>query len=215
MTNVDEEGTIDIPASRQPQVGQALTALASDPDNRDAGGEDTSFTFDWEWSVPKVARPVLDNDKHWTPAANPESNGEDGAYMPLTGDVGSFLRAQVTYTDGTDEERTLNILTEFAVRAEPADNDLPNAFDSADDERNVDENSMNGTLVGAPVATTDSNPGDVLTYTIPPAGDANPFVIDKKTGQISVAGTVHHEEVDSNGVTYMVTVTATDPSGET
>ena len=82
----------------------------------------------------------------------------------------------------------------------PDDNDNPNAFDSADNKRNVDENAMMGTLVGAPVATTDSNPGDVLTYTILGTGDAASFAIDKKTGQISVNGELgsrrwqHHQQ---------------------
>ena len=134
---------------------------------------------------------------------------------PMMDDVGSFLRAQATYTDGTGEERTLNILSEFTVRVEPTDNVQPNEFNPADNARDVDENSPNGTLVGSPVTTTDSNPSDVLTYTIPVASDASPFAIDKKTGQISVDGTVHHEPVGDNGGTYEVTVSARDPSGLT
>ena len=135
----------------------------------------------------------------------------------MPSDVGSVLRAQATYTDGTGEERTLNILTEFAVRAAPATtNDDPNAFDSGDTDRSVDENSPEGTLVGAPVTTTDSNPGDVLYYTIPTTGDAEPFAIDKVTGQITVTGDVDHEAggADNDGE-YTVTVTAVDPSGTT
>ena len=65
-------------------------------------------------------------------------------------------------------------------------NDAPNAFDSTDNTRDVDENSMNGTLVGSPVATTDSNPSDVLTYTIPDASDAESVRDRQATGQISV-----------------------------
>ena len=77
----------------------------------------------------------------------------------------------------------------------------------------VDENSDKGTLVGAPVTTTDSNGDDVLYYTIPDASDSNPFAIDKKSGQITVDGTVHFEATGTNGPAYQVTVTATDPSG--
>ena len=170
----------------------------------------------WQWSVPKVSRPVTDNNDHWTPAAG-TSNA--AAYTPLAGDVGSILRAQATYTDGTGEERTVNVLTEFAVRAEPDSNEDPNAFDSTDNARSVDENSAMGTLVGPPVTTTDSNAGDVLYYTIPTTGDAEPFAIDKVSGQITVTGDVDHEEGSSGGTggigVYEVTVTATDPSGET
>ena len=111
------------------------------------------------------------NDDHWVAAAG-TSTAATYSRLPVT--WGVFLRAQATYTDGTDEERTLNILTEFAVRAAPDDNDFPNAFDSGDTDRSVDENSPKGTLVGAPVTTTDSNPGDVLYYTIPTTDDAEP-----------------------------------------
>ena len=151
------------------------------------------------------------NDNHWVAAAALTSN--QATYTPVAGDVGSVLRAQATYTDGTGEERTLNVLTEFEVRAVPDSNDEPNAFDSNDNARSVDENSPKGTLVGAPVTTTDSNPDDVLTYTIPATSVDNPFAIDKVTGQITVDGDVDHEAGGTVGV-YTVTVTATDPSGE-
>ena len=84
------------------------------------------------WSVPKVSRPVTDTDNHWTPAAGTSNAAE---YRPLAGDVGSILRAQATYTDGTGEERKVNILTEFAVRGTPTANDAPNAFDATDNAR--------------------------------------------------------------------------------
>ena len=210
VTNVNEDGMASI-NWRQPQVQETLTATASDPDNRDADGDATTFTFAWQWSVPKVSRPVTGNDNHWVAAAALTSN--QATYTPVAGDVGSVLRAQATYTDGTGEERTLNVLTEFEVRAVPDSNDEPNAFDSNDNARSVDENSPKGTLVGAPVTTTDSNPDDVLTYTIPATSVDNPFAIDKVTGQITVDGDVDHEAGGTVGV-YTVTVTATDPSGE-
>ena len=85
-----------------------------------------------------------------------------------------------------------------------------------DNTGSVDENAAKGTLVGAPiVATTDANAGDVLYYTdtVPPS-DSNPFAIDKKTGQITVAGTVHFERTRmETDLTYNVTVPANDPSG--
>ena len=211
VTNKNEMGMASI-LVRQPQVGVELEAMASDPDTRSATETDLAIAFAWTWSVPKVSRPVTDNDDHWVAAAGTSNAAE---YTPLAGDVGSVLRAQATYTDGTGEERTLNILTEFEVRAAPADNNAPNAFDATDNTRTVDENSPMGTLVGPPVTTTDSNPGDVLYYTIPAAGASNPFAIDKITGQITVAGTVHFEATDGNGPAYNVTVTARDPSGQT
>ena len=215
VTNKNEEGEIDI-VVRQPQVDQELTATASDPDTRNANGSANANGISgtpaivWQWSVPKVSRPVTENNDHWTPAAG---TSNVAAYTPLAGDVGSILRAQAIYTDGTGEERTVNVLTEFAVRAEPTDNDGPNAFDSTDNARSVDENSAMGTLVGPPVTTTDSNAGDVLYYTLGTSDDEGSFAIDKKTGQITVDGDVDHEAGGTDGV-YTVNVIATDPSGE-
>ena len=215
VTNKNEMGMASI-LVRQPQVLVSLTATASDPDTRNADDTDNENGISglpaivWQWSVPKVSRPVTDNNDHWTPAAGASNAAE---YTPPAGDVGSILRAQAIYTDGTGEERTVNVLTEFAVRAAPTDNDPPNAFDSTDNARSVDENSAMGTLVGPPVTTTDSNAGDVLYYTLGTDGDEESFAIDKKTGQITVDGDVDHEAGGTNGV-YTVNVIATDPSGE-
>ena len=221
VTNVDEPGMASI-LVRQPQVGVDLTATASDPDTRNdddsTNTDGTSGTpaLAWQWWVPKVSRPVTGNDDHWLAAAGTTTGAGGATFSPVAGDVGDILRAQATYTDGTGKERTLNILTEFAVRAAPDSNDPPNAFDSGDTDRSVDENSAMGTLVGAPVTTTDSNPGDVLYYTIPTTGDAEPFAIDKVTGQITVTGEVDHEAGgNNNDGEYTVTVTAIDPSGTT
>ena len=60
VSNEDEPGTVDI-SWRQPEVGTALTAIASDPDMITAEGAATTY----EWSIPKVSRPTLTNDSHW------------------------------------------------------------------------------------------------------------------------------------------------------
>ena len=72
VTNVEEAGkaTIDW---RQPEVGTALTASATDPDEIDGA---TTF----EWSVPKVSRPTLTNDSHWQDPAN--TSNSSNTYTP-------------------------------------------------------------------------------------------------------------------------------------
>ena len=169
--------------------------MVSDPDTRRANGDTLDITFAYQWSVPKVSRPLIDNDNHWV-AASDTSQETDGSYTPTTDNVGSVLRLQVTYTDTTDVERTLNILTEYPVRAVPLDdndapaNDAPVFPATGVYTRTIAENSDKGTSLGAPVTATDVN-GDVLYYTIPATSDANPFAIDKITGQITVDGSVH------------------------
>ena len=212
VTNVDEAGEASIDW-RQPQVGVELEAMASDPDTRSATVPSLTITFAWQWSVPKVSRPETDNNNHWVAAGNTDTTS--ATYTPHPDDVGEVLRAQATYTDGTGEERMLNVLTEFEVRAVPdGANSRPEFNDQAGfGDRKVDEDAAKGTLVGAPIVATDAN-SDVLTYTLV-GPDAASFAIDKKTGQVTVNGTLDHEEGgQGNDGVYDVTVMATDPYGE-
>ena len=78
--------------------------------------------------------------------------------------------------------------------------------------RSVNENSASGENVGARVTASDPN-GDRLTYMLGGA-DAGSFGIVAATGQIQVGdGTNLDYEGEKN--TYVVKVTATDPSGAT
>ena len=75
-------------------------------------------------------------------------------------------------------------------------------------DRSVVENTAAGENVGAPVAATDPDTGDTLTYTLG-GTDAASFDIDPLTGQLMTQETLDYETKDS----YEVTVTATDPEG--
>ena len=71
----------------------------------------------------------------------------------------------------------------------------------------------------SPPGTPNAADRNRLTYSIPAAdadADAEPFAIDKATGQISVTGELDHEAggTTTNG-DYVFTVTATDPTGAT
>ncbi len=76
--------------------------------------------------------------------------------------------------------------------------------------RMVDENTAAGTAIGDPVAATDTDRGDVLTYTLG-GMDAAAFAIDAETGQISTSAALDYE----TKMEFMVMVTATDSEGET
>ena len=80
------------------------------------------------------------------------------------------------------------------------------AFPSSTATREIEENRLAGTPVGAPVEATDSD-GDTLTYTMG-GTDASAFSLDGSTGQITVGAgtTLDYETTDS----YSVTVTVTD-----
>ena len=75
--------------------------------------------------------------------------------------------------------------------------------------RSVVEGAPEGTAVGDPVAATDAD-NDTLNYTLE-GDDAGSFAIDAGTGQLTVgAGTT----LDYGArPAYVVSVTATDPSG--
>ena len=75
--------------------------------------------------------------------------------------------------------------------------------------RSVDENTPSGQPIGDPISATDGD-DDTLTYRLSGA-DANRFVIDASTGQISTQGTYDFEQKSS----YSVIVIVTDGEGGT
>ena len=74
-------------------------------------------------------------------------------------------------------------------------------------EREVAENTPAGEPVGDPVVAADAE-GDVLTYSLRATGDDDSFAIDRATGQLWTKSPLNVEA----DPTYMVEVTATDPS---
>ena len=209
VTNVDEAGTATIDW-RQPERTTPLTASATDPDMIDG---DTTF----EWSVPKVSRPTLTNDRHWQDPANSSNTSE--TYTPMGDDEGKYLRVKATYNDMEGDEKVAYVRSEFRVRAEvdDADNEPPSFDVGETDTRRIPEDADVGDAVGNPVVAgdTDDIDGGKLTYTIDAtSADAGSFSIDKATGQIKVAEALDHEagSVTGDGV-YVITVVATDPSG--
>ena len=143
-------------------------------------------------------------------------------------DSGYYLRATAKYKDkqspsGADNDKTASMVSANKVLALRTTNEAPEFADAVEDEvtyvRTVAETATAGQLVGDPVTAEDGDANDVLTYTLD--GDSGNFVIDRATGQISVAKgaefDVEADVVEIAGVTqanaYTVTVIATDPTG--
>ena len=213
VTNVEEDGEITL-STLQPREDIQLTATLTDPDGAsDSTPPITSIAITsatWQW-----ARST--NRRSWTDI---EEDAPSATYTPTADDVGSYLRATASYTDGHSDgdgaDKTANEVSDHAV--EPDMSNKPPVFPDQDPDmdgdqsdqasREIAENSAPGTPVGNPVAATDPN-SDTLTYTL---GSAASFTIDRGTGQIRVgAGTVLDYEVPP---TYVGIVTATDPVGE-
>ena len=156
VTNVDEDGTVELSALR-PQSAIAFTATLDDPDG------DTS-NAKWQWSSSSSrSGSYSDIDK-----------ATSATYRPKDGDIGSYLRATVTYTDPEDEGKTAKMESDYTVQAVrgsnmapefAADQDPNMTGDQENAARSVAENTEDGSTVGDPV-TADPKDGDVLTYTL-------------------------------------------------
>ena len=84
-------------------------------------------------------------------------------------------------------------------------------FPSGTITRSVAENTASGQNVGAPVAATDDDTGDTLTYSLEGA-DSGSFTIVSTSGQIQTSAALNYEAKSSYSVTVKVndgTVNAT------
>ena len=193
VVNVDEEGTVSLDAET-PQVGSALTATVSDPDDITGG----SLTWQWQRSPAGTTADNLD-------ATNFEDipGATGAAYTPVGEDVDRWLQVAAGYADGHGPGKGARGRTASPVAA--ANSEPQFASDSA--ARSVVENAAAGTLVGDPIPAADDADGDTLTYALAGA-DAGVFAFNGSSRQISVAtgATLDYETQSS----YTLTVTVSD-----
>ncbi len=219
----EDPGAVSL-SQRQPQVDIEISATVSDPD----GGVGTGR---WRWSRsavigvgadgtplaecqedPDTEIPVVDEGS-WTPI----DGATTAAYTPKPADLGRCLRATATYTDniGDAEEQATGVLEapvqiDSPVNAAPrfVDQDLNSPGDQSDrTNRKVPENTEAGQSIGTPVSAFDDD-GELLIYTLSGA-DAAFFSLSRNDGQIETKASLNFEARNS----YVVVVTATDPSG--
>ena len=181
VTNVDENGVVDL-SRPQPQVSRSIEAVLDDQD--EPVSDET-----WQWARSEDGATWTDLRRSTSPVRTPAEE-----------DVGTYLRATVTYTDKFGEGKTASAVTANRVEARTAANaapsfagqDLvPTSRNYVDVTRSVDENSPVGTSVGKPVSATDAD-GDVLIYSLvdtpdlKDGSDVARFTIDSASGQIKV-----------------------------
>ena len=189
VTNVDEAGTVTL-STVQSQVGTALTAMLTDLD-----GDPSNVT--WQWGRGDISTGPF-SDVSSAPS-----------YTPVAAaDVGKFLRATATYTDPQGPGKTAHGVSTHAVQAAPDGPNNAPVFLAASASRSVAEDAITGANIGTPVIATDAD-GEALTYSLP-ATDTAPFSIVQESGQLQTTAALNFEDTPS----YTVTVTATDPSGE-
>ena len=229
----DDAGAVVL-SQRQPEVGIAILAMASDDD-----GGVTIRKWVWELSeevtvdergVPSAEcqedAPFIDtvDAEGWTAI----TGATTAVYAPKADDVGHCLRATATYVDnvGRLQETAMGVLevpvgTHGASGTAPAsddgfvnaapvfpDQDFTTEGDQSDRTvREVAENTEEGGSIGAPVNAQDED-DDLLIYTLTGL-DAASFEIGRNNGQLETKADLNYEVRSS----YSVVVTATDPFG--
>ena len=181
VVDVDEEGVVSL-SGLQPQAERPLSASLWD--------EDEGVTaLRWQWAR-------SGDGATWTDIEGATSPGRS----PTPDDVGMYLRAAVTYSDGFGAGKTLSAATAYRVEPLTLANAAPSFADQDGDAstpyvdvvRSVPENTSAGIPVGAPVSATDADE-DVLLYELLDTPDLEDedgrarFTIDRTAGQIRVA----------------------------
>ena len=191
VDNVEEPGTVTL-STNQPSARTAITASLTDLD-----GGVTGTT--WQWQKSSTVQGAYSNIDGVT----------SDTYTPADEDVGDYLRATASYTDGHDSGKSAQATTTQAVRA---GENRPPEFSAASDTRSFAENTAAGENIGPPVTATDPDTSDSLTYTLE-GTHKDSFQIVSNNGQIQTkAGeTYDHETTPS----YSVTVKADDSNGGT
>ena len=188
VTDVEEPGKVTL-SPVLPQVDTPVTATVSDPDGSVSGA-----TWTWERSP---------NGSDWE-----NISGETSAsYTPVTADINHLLWATALYTDRRGSGKTARGISDNAVRAAPVTNNPPEFSSNTQNTFSVAENTPAGEDIGK-VTATDSDTGDVLTYSLGGTDGTSFRLVDQTSGQIETYAALNYETKNS----YSVVVTAKDPS---
>ena len=203
VNNVDERGKVSLTWTK-PQVDTEVTSSLTDPDGSVSGTT-------WQWSSSTT------RDGDYT-----DISGETSAsYTPPSGDVGKYLRATVTYTDGegSGATKTAQAVSAETVQADPGGDNNEPVFDMSTQSGYacsegatediclfVRRSSPAGSEIYYPARAIDPD-GDEVRYSL---GGTNVGLFDivPFTGALLTTGRHSYE---GNGP-YSITITATDPS---
>ena len=182
VVELEQPGDLNLPTN--PQVGVGLTAVLSDLEGDPANEK-------WQWQ-----RSANQDNLFWA-----KINGATSpTYTAVAADIGRLLRVVVRYQGKDDVYKQVRSAATSVVRGT---NHLP-AFPTESATRFVDENTVAGIAIGAPVEATDAD-ADPLTYALS-GNDASSFAFDTDTGQISTGAALDFETKN----TYQVTIAVDD-----
>ena len=187
VANLEETGTLTFVGEvTQGANGVLLQATLTDPD--------VVATETWVWQR------RTGTSGPWMDIAN-----TNASYTPSAADIGQYLRARVTYTDGAGtNETTLTVATQSPTLNDTSGNQPPTPPDPLPQVDAIEENDGGRNV--ARVVFTDPE-GERLTYSLDGSSE---FAINTGTGQITVkSGGLDYENTPS----HEVTVKAADPLG--
>ena len=164
VNDVEEPGTVTL-SSQQPLVAIPLTATLDDLDVVVSG----SLTWSWARSP--------DGTSSW----NPISGETSASYTPVAGDVGDYLRATASYTDGEAAGKSAQAISAHAVELAPGRN-KPVFTEGLTATRSIPRNTPAGVFLGAPFTATDAD-NDLLTYSLGGPDEAG-FDLNTSSGQL-------------------------------
>ncbi len=184
---------------------------APDAPTAEAADEDGQTKLVLTWIPPlNTGPPITDYDVQYRLGGS--GGFTDASYegvglsAMLTGlNPGSAYEAQVR---ATNDEGTGEWSAAGEGSTAPPLNTAPSFNEGVSAVRAVDENTPAGQPIGAPVAATDPDSGDALTYSLADP-DASAFAIEAATGQLLTREPIDHE----TKVSYWVTVVADDGNG--
>lgn len=241
VTNVEEAGVVTgLPA--QPKVEIPMSVILTDDDgpvseqvgdNEDGDNNEKTITSNasttWQWSRSRS------RSSGWTTITATSTDNMDvntNTRRPEPADVGHYLRATATYSDGEGDGKVAHGITPRVVLAKEYINTAPIFRDDDDQttgtqitmEVNEDDSLEAGDAVGEPVTATDIGPlgtQEILVYTLDVEAadrgtDQDSFTIDSSSGQLKLAGAAmldfENPSDNGDGNDYVVRVKALDPS---
>ncbi len=169
----------------------------------------SSTSLQLSWDEPENTGPAITDYDYryrsgsasWTEVTNTTITGRTVTIRGLTPNTFYDVEVRAKNAEGTSDWSNVGNGSTNA----PGANNLPVFSDGASARRSVSATAPAGTSIGAPVAATDADSGDSLTYTLE-GRDASLFVIVSTSGQLRTRSgvTLFADE------TYTVTVAAYD-----
>ena len=218
-------GTGGVPAP-QPIASPPPATVENDPPTFTAGAITTRTVAENSVAGTNIGDPVTATDANNDPVTHVLGGTDVGSFSIDAGtgqlqtsaaldfETKSSYTVTVTANDGQGGTASITVtisVTDVSVAdGDTVPTNTAPAFASATATRSVAENTAAGGNIGAAVAATDSDAGDVLTYTLG-GTDMASFGINAASGQLMTQAMLDHETKAS----YTVMVTATDKAGLT